>query len=337
VNSLKKSFIVYSFLLGLAGITFWGESVEWKRSSALKNESSKKQSTYDQESYFEDASFYRVQKGAPVLHLDSTEMTINSLTERSLFAKPRGVAYSKNGQPIHYEADEGYLIQKENKVYFNNKVIFKLNKSKLKADNVVYYMAKDEVISKGNVYTESITTPKKKKKASQRIRVWSDEAYSWPSKNKSNYVGNVHGTVKRTKVYEESIKFKSDKLNVDMNTLKIDLLDNVQIKKQLLTADSLRGEIFLENYNKKLKYFVLYDDVKVVEKVELEKDGRVSSFVRRAFGEKLEGIMSDSKIIITGYPKVFQQKDVITGNKIVLRENNEVVEVDDANTNFIIR
>ena len=338
MNSLKKSFIVYSFLLGLAAITIWGESVEWKRSNALKNESSKKQSSYDQESYFEDASFYRVQNGVPVLHLDSTEMTINSLTEKSLFAKPRGLAYTEDGRPIHYEADEGYLIQKENLVYFNDNVVFRLEKSKLKADSVTYHMTKDKVISKGNVYTETITTPKgNKKKSSQRIRVWSDESYSWPGQNKSNYVGNVRGTIKRTKVYEESIRFKSDKLKVDMNTFKINLVDNVQIKKQLLTADSLRGEIFLENYNKKLKYFVLYDDVKVVEKVELEKDGRVSSFIRRAFGEKLEGIMSDSKIIITGYPKVFQQKDVITGNRIVLRENNEVVEVDDANTNFIIR
>ena len=77
--------------------------------------------------------------------------------------------------------------------------------------------------------------------------------------------------------------------------------------------------------------------MKVVEKVKLEKDGSVSTFERRAFGEKLEGMMSESKIILTGYPKVFQQNDVITGNKIVLRENNEVVEVDDANTNFILR
>lgn len=337
MNNFKKTFIVYTFLLGLAGITIWGESVEWKRSNALKNKSSKKVSSYDQESYFEGASFYRVQNGVPVLHLDSTEMTINSFTEKSLFAKPRGVAFTKDGRPIHYQADEGYLIQKENRVNFNDNVIFKLEKSKLKADTVTYYMAKDKIISEGNVYTESITTPKNKKKSSQKIRVWADKSYSWPEQSRSNYVGNVRGTVKRNKVYEESIKFKSDKLNVDMNTLKIDLLDNVQIKKQQLTADSLRGEIFLENYNKKLKYFVLYDDVKVVEKVELEKDGRVSSFIRRAFGEKLEGIMSDNKIIITGYPKVFQQKDVITGNKIVLRENNEVVEVDDANTNFIIR
>jgi LPS export ABC transporter protein LptC len=335
VNSLKKSIIVYTFLLGLAALTVWSESVDWKRSNALKNKSERKQNRYDQESYFKNASFYRVQGGTPKLHLDATEMTMNSVTGKSLFEMPRGIAFTAEGKPVQYEADEGFLFQKDEKVIFENNVKFNLEKSKMKADLVTYFMNKGEVISKGNVYTESISNAKKK--LSEKIRIWSDRSHSWPNLSKSTYVGNVRGTVKRSKVYEESIRFKSRKVHVDLNSLKIDLTDDVQIKKQLLTADSLRGEIFLENYNKKLKYFVLYDDVKVVEKVELEKDGRVSSFERRAFGEKLEGIMSENKIIITGYPKVFQQSDVITGNKIVLRENNEVVEVDDANTNFIIR
>lgn len=47
--------------------------------------------------------------------------------------------------------------------------------------------------------------------------------------------------------------------------------------------------------------------------------------------------MSENKIILTGYPKVYQLKDVIKGNRIILREDNEVVEVDDANTNFILK
>ena len=335
MKSFKKSIIVYTFLLGLASITIWSESVDWTRSSAMKNESIKKQKSYDQESYFKMASFYRVQNGSPTLHLDASELTMNSFTGKSLFANPEGVAFTEDGNPVEYKADEGFLFQKSEKVIFEGNVTFNLETSKMNADVVTYFMKKDEVISRGSVYTESISNAETK--APETIKIWSDRSHSWPSLNRASYVGNVRGRVQRSKVYEESINFKSKKVFVDLSTLKIDLTDDVQIKKQQLTADSLRGEIFLENYNKKLKYFALYDDVKVVEKVELEKDGRVSSFERRAFGEKLEGVMSDNKIIITGYPKVFQQNDVITGNKIVLRENNEVVEVDDANTNFIIR
>src|SRR5690606_7602443 len=114
-------------------------------------------------------------------------------------------------------------------------------------------------------------------------------------------------------------------------------LGNVELRKQEVTAQSKRGEIFLENYNKKLKYYVLYDDVKVSEKVKVPSPSGPRSYVRRALSEKLEGIVAEDKVILTGYPRVFQEKDVIKGNRIILRENNEVVEVDDANTNFILR
>ena len=124
-----------------------------------------------------------------------------------------------------------------------------------------------------------------------------------------------------------------NKMKMDIVKSLVNLEGDVFLIKQQLKANSRRGEIFLENYNKKLKYFVLYDDVKVVEKVMLEGINS-SSFDRRAFSEKLEGMMSEGRIILTGYPKVFQQGDVIKGNRITLRENNEVVEVDDANTNF---
>ncbi len=315
-------------------IALWGESVEWKRSQALKNQGQDDSQNYDQESYFETVSFYRVKDQKPVLHLDAKELSMNSATGKSLFVEPRGVAFTNNGEPVQYEARKGFLFRQEDQVIFENEVKFNMETSTLTADKTIYHMNKDEIVSTGNVETTSIST---KNESKEDIKVWSNSAVTWPSKDRSRYQGDVRGIIKRKRVYEESIRFKAQQVDVNMVTLQIDLLEKVHLEKQQLKADSHRGEIFLENYNKKLKYFVLYDDVKVVEKVKLEKDGRVSSFERRAFGEKLEGMMSESKIILTGYPKVFQQSDVITGNKIVLRENNEVVEVDDANTNFILR
>ncbi|CBW27455.1 putative membrane protein [Halobacteriovorax marinus SJ] len=334
INSFKKSFVFFSFLLILGGITIWGESVEWKRSQALKNEAEDESQSYDQESYFETVSFYRVKNEKPVLHLDAKELSMNSATGKSLFAEPEGVAFTGNGEPVQYSARNGFLFRAQDQVIFENEVKFKMETSTLSADKTTYFMNIDEIVSEGNVETISIS---EKNKTKENIKVWSNSAITWPSKDKSRYEGDVRGVIKRKRVYEESVSFKAQQVDVNMLTLQIDLLEKVHLEKQQLKADSHRGEIFLENYNKKLKYFVLYDDVKVVEKVKLEKDGRVSSFERRAFGEKLEGMMSESKIILTGYPKVFQQNDVITGNKIVLRENNEVVEVDDANTNFILR
>jgi len=59
--------------------------------------------------------------------------------------------------------------------------------------------------------------------------------------------------------------------------------------------------------------------------------------LRKAFGERLEGFTSLDRLVLTGYPKVYQEGDVIKGNKITLRINNEVVEVDDANTRFKLK
>ena len=62
-----------------------------------------------------------------------------------------------------------------------------------------------------------------------------------------------------------------------------------------------------------------------------------SPFVRKAYSERLEGYITEEKIILQGSPKVFQRDDVIRGNTITLRRNNESIEVDDANTKFNLR
>ncbi|MEK6626721.1 MAG: hypothetical protein AABY86_17265, partial [Bdellovibrionota bacterium] len=133
--------------------------------------------------------------------------------------------------------------------------------------------------------------------------------------------------------FEESVDFKCDLLKYNLLKSWIGLDGHVVLIKQQLTATSHHGEIFLENYNKKLKYYTLFDDVKVTEKLLV---GGVP-LVRRAFSERLEGFMADNKIILTGSPKVFQETDTIKGNIIILRPDTEVVEVDDATTNFILK
>jgi len=107
---------------------------------------------------------------------------------------------------------------------------------------------------------------------------------------------------------------------------------NVTFKKGNLAASSNLGTVFLENYNKRLKYYSLSDDVRLQETLSI--NGK--PMVRKAFAEKLEGIISEQKIILTGLPKVFQERDVIKGNRITIREKIETVEVDDANTNITL-
>ena len=109
-------------------------------------------------------------------------------------------------------------------------------------------------------------------------------------------------------------------------------LPNAYRQRNYLRAE--KAEIFLENFNKKLKYYVLYDDVRVVESIK-KQDG--TTVIRKAFGEKLEGYMREEKVVLTGSPKVVQGSDIITANQITLVENREVVEVDDSSSRLQIK
>ena len=190
-------------------------------------------------------------------------------------------------------------------------------------------MNKDFFISEGNVQTET-----KDIKTGDRILIDSPLVHAWPKSKRSDYEGGVKGQIKRKRPYEPDVFFSSNSIYLDMNLSLIRLEGEVDIKRQDVVATSRRGEIYLDNQSKKLKYYTLFDDVKVVEKLKINENQLIE---RKAFGEKLEGIISEDKLILTGSPKVLQEDDVVKGNKITLRENNEVIEVEDASSNFTVK
>ncbi|MEE2742392.1 MAG: LptA/OstA family protein, partial [Bdellovibrionota bacterium] len=137
----------------------------------------------------------------------------------------------------------------------------------------------------------------------------------------------------RKRVYEESVHFNSNNLNFNKKKLKAHLEGKVVFKYKKFKAKAQKGDIFLENYNNNLKYFTLYDDVKVKEVLSLKG----KEVIRKAYSERLEGFPGKSKVILTGYPKVIQEDDTIVGNKIILRWNNEVLEIIDANSSLKLK
>lgn len=92
-----------------------------------------------------------------------------------------------------------------------------------------------------------------------------------------------------------------------------------------------KAEVFLENYNKKLKYYALYDDIRLQEELSLSDGSKVT---RKAYAEKLEGFNAERKIVLSGTPKVIQGRDIIKGYKVTLREDVELVEVEDSSSSF---
>lgn len=327
----RHSFSILVFSAICMAIIVASSTLTWERSEQLTNKSKEAQDASASESYFTDVNYYVFDNGKSSLQLDAKELTVNSLTERVGFLSPIGVVFTDRGEPVYYSAKRGVLVQKSNILTLTEEVRLRLDNSTLDSDNLIYDLKNDKINGNGSVRTTSRSID-----GQDVIKVESNRVIAWPRQQKSTYLGNVKGKIERPKVYEENVDFRSEKMSLDMVKSLVNLNGNVYFKKQQLRAHSRRGEIFLENYNKRLKYFVLYDDVKVVEKVMLEGLNS-SSFDRKAFSEKLEGMMSEGRIILTGYPKVFQQGDVIKGNRITLRENNEIVEVDDANTSFHLK
>jgi lipopolysaccharide export system protein LptA len=98
------------------------------------------------------------------------------------------------------------------------------------------------------------------------------------------------------------------------------------MKRDNYVITSGKADMFLENFNKTLKYFVLNDDVKMTETLNTPQ----GVTQRKAFAERLEGFGREEKMVLSGAPRVEMGKDVIKGYKITIRENVDLIEVDDS-------
>lgn len=274
--------------------------------------------------------YYLVKNNKPQFYIKSVGATIDRYVKKRTFQFPDGHGWNSKGEKVYFKANFGeHFDKKDKKIVLKGKSQVRTKNSVIKAKECEISLNKNTFEAKGNVDSQHTTL-----ETQDKLFITSDFAKAWHDQSVAIYRGNVSGKVERSRIYEPGVDFKTDMLSADFKTGHIELNGNVVLRKQQVRAQSLRGEIFLENYNKKLKYYALYDDVKIKEKVRLKTGGYV---VREAFGEKLEGFHPLEKIVLTGSPKVIQGNDTIKGNVITLIQNNETVEVDDAASSFIIK
>ncbi len=323
-----KQTLLLLFFLGLTtGIAVMGFGFQWEGKSPFVNPVvvGKRQNT--EESFFKTVNLYLLENQKPKLLLNAEEMALHTYRDQTSFFRPKGTAYTEAGQPVDYMARRGFFDGKLQRLSLFENVELKMNKNWIKSEMMTYLIEQDQLEATGSVRSYHYDEVNR-----DRLFANANRASGQPRAGEMEYFGDVNGRIERLRAYEPPVFYKAQQMRLSMPKLMIHLIDQVQLKKQDLTADSRSGEIFLDNYNKKLKYYVLNDDVKVVEKVQLGKD----SIIRRSFSERLEGFALESKIVLTGYPRVFQKQDVIKGNRITLRENTEVVEVEDSNTQFLL-
>ncbi|MBC7427671.1 MAG: hypothetical protein H7336_03605 [Bacteriovorax sp.] len=325
--------IIFLFILitvGLSVYSFVGNFENLDMNEApkeAKNDS-------NDESFFKIVDYYLIDKSKPFLQLESAELTISQQNTIVSAITPVGIIYRRNEldedkeeDPINFKAKHSQAVLNSKKLYLKGDVEIDTANSNLKSNEMTIFDNGRHLEAVGLVRTNSFDP-----KTNDQILISSDQAIYRPHEQFFEYQKNVKGQIQRKRKYEENVSFTTDHLTLSGARSEVDMKGSVTFKKGNLDASSNQGSVFLENYNKKLKYYSLSDDVRLRETLIVGS----KTVIRKAFSEKLEGLISEKKVILTGLPKVFQEKDVIKGNRITIRENVETVEVDDANTNITL-
>lgn len=272
--------------------------------------------------------YFSLKDGIPQMSLaaESMQSQGDSLAE---FFYPKGVYnYQQKKESIKYKAERGTYQKNKDLLFLERSVEISSSDSQYYADQIDYYISKDFVIGAGNVKFIGEDLQSK-----DMIQVESNRMNAWPGQKIAHFTGDVRGTMTRAKKYEGKMDFRSHQLNMDGINSLAHLEGDVWLKRGTQQVTSGKADIYMENYNKELKYFVLNDDVKVTEKLSTP-DGITE---RKAFAERLEGFGREQKMVLSGAPRVEQGADVIKGYRITIRENVDLVEVDDAMSDMKVK
>ncbi len=277
---------------------------------------------------FQDIRFYLTEEEKPRVNFESSRLEV--LPTQAKFISPSGNVYDEKGRDLFFKSESGSYSRENNTLSLFGKVKLNYEDFLLTCENGFYDLNKKLFKGKGKVVSNGIDNRTKDK-----LKIKSQKVYSYPMKKWSRFDGDVTGRISRKRKYQGSFDFEAEQIQVDLLKSKVDLKEDVKIKRTNMLLSAQNSSIFLENYTKKLKYYELSDDVVIKQTFRERASGR--TIKRTAYSEKLEGFVKDRKVILTGAPRVLSNQDIIRGSRIVLRENASIVEVDDSTSRINYR
>lgn len=332
---LRQNLNIFIFVGACLGLGVYSLLGDFSGVEYLGDENLENQQVSDDTSTFQSINYYLIKDGKRSLKLDAQELFFFEDNAKLKARAPVGIFYRQDDsikdptkKEIHFKSNLSNGEVSSQELHLIDDVEITFGPSKVVASQIDIYHGGELIEGHGGVKTFT-----KDMKTQDSVAINSKEVMYKPAIHYFEYKDNVTGKISRKRVYEEGINFSSDKLVFQGQEGLLNLLGHVQLNRSNLKASSNKGTIFLENYNKNLKYYALSDDVRLEETIDMKG----KPVLRKAFAEKLESVVSDRTIVLTGLPKVFQGRDVIKGNRIIIRENVETVEVDDANTNIILK
>ncbi|MAZ47648.1 MAG: hypothetical protein CME65_03745 [Halobacteriovoraceae bacterium] len=278
-------------------------------------------------SYFKGVHYFKIKKQNPEAELKASFLDIRE-NEFLAFIEPNGVLI-EDDRRIQYTADSGNLDTKTKKLELKGRVKIRDEDSRYESEMFNYDGTNDVMIARENVksFIKDETTL-------DTLEIESQKMISWLKTKRVEMSGGVKGEVKRKRQYEGKLFFQSEDMTLNQQESYVKLDKSVKIRQNKMNLSAGNAEIFLENFNKKLKYYALYDDVRLEEKLRLDSGVYQK---RRAFAEKLEAHQGTGKLILTGAPRVEQGSDIIKGYQITLRQAVEMIEVDDSQSSFKLK
>ena len=317
IRNVKSIIIILVYLL-VNGLIVWTSIGEDQKTLSERRESQKQAPEY---TVIEQLDYFHLKQGIPQLSLTADGLTSQG-EEFAEFVSPRGVYnYQQKNKAIRYSAVTGSYRKPLDTLTLKGDVEVKTDEAEYYADRIKYLFKKDLLFGTGNVKFSG-DDPKTR----DHLSITSHRMKARPEAQVTEFKGNVQGTIERKKKYEGTLNFSSHELLMEAKKSLAHLEGEVLMKREGYLITAGKADVYLENFNKSLKYFVLNDDVKLTETVNTPQ-GTVS---RKAFAERLEGFGREEKMILSGAPRVEIGKDVIRGYRITIRENTDLVEVDDA-------
>jgi lipopolysaccharide transport protein LptA len=269
----------------------------------------------------EDLDYFHLKNGIPQLSLAANRMSSVG-EEVAEFDEPKGVYNHRNkGEALRYQAEQGVYRKKNELLILKGEVKISSSESQYFAKRLDYFFKRDLLHGVGGVKYMG-----EDPKTRDTFNIEAVSMRARPQEKLATFSGNVRGVMNRKKKYEGNMKFSSRELSLDSDKSLAHLEGNVVLNRPSYLITAGKADIFFENYNKSLKYFVLNDDVKVTETVNTA--GKITQ--RKSYAERLEGFGREQKMILSGAPRVEQGSDVIKGYRITIRENADLIEVDDA-------
>jgi len=282
----------------------------------------------DEKTSFKDLSYFNTVNSKKVMRLDAKDLLI--VNSKDLYFKSPDGNYYNNDQVIKFKSKLGdFNTDRKLLTLDGNVKVNTFDGSSHHADFIKYSGKFNIFEARGNTVSEVNNI-----ESQDRFKVKSDNLKSYINRKLIEFKGDVVATLKRNRTYEGKVKLTAQKMLLNQLESRAFFEGDVSLYRNKYYLHANKADLFLENFNKTLKYYVLYDDIKLEEKLTLE-DGSV--IMRKAYSEKLEGYMREGKIVLSGAPRVEQASDLIQGYQITLRENVELVEVDDSQTSFKIK